>query len=253
MSASIYSRVAPWVVVASLFIFQSCSRKIVPVVTPPPHVDIQEIDFGYLHGKARLTFKDDTRERDVRANIRVRKDSVIWMTFSVAGIQGGKALLNHDSITVVSTVDREYYVYSYEELSKRFNFKIDYATIEAALLGNRIIPKTEGEQISVTPEYSTLIQQSGSISIVNQINALTKKIEKVALTESVTNNSLKIDYGNFQPIGDKLFPYNGVITVLYRTASGVVNNTISLEYSKAEVGDKELKFPFNIPKRYDRR
>lgn len=252
MLASLCSRAVRWLLLAAV-VFQSCSKKTVPVVAPPPHVDIQEIDFGYLQGKARLTFKDDKRERDVRANIRVRKDSVIWMTFSVAGIQGGKALLNKDSITVVSTVDKEYYVFSYVELSQRFNFTIDYATLEAALLGNRIVPKTEGEQLTVNEAATLLDQQSGSVAIRNEINNLTKKIEKVQLRESTTNNELKIDYSNFQPVGNKLFPYNGTISVFYKTAAGIINNTITLEYSKAEVGDKELKFPFNIPKRYDRR
>jgi hypothetical protein len=41
--------------------------------------------------------------------------------------------------------------------------------------------------------------------------------------------------------------------VFYKTAAGIVNNTITIEYNKAEVGDKELKFPFKIPQRYDRR
>ncbi|MFM7855190.1 MAG: DUF4292 domain-containing protein, partial [Flammeovirgaceae bacterium] len=109
----------PIALVASVFLF-GCGRKTLPVATPAASIDIQEIDFGYLHGKARLSYRDNTREREVKANIRIRKDSVIWMTFSVIGVQGGKALINKDSITIVSTVDKEYYVFNYEEISKRF-------------------------------------------------------------------------------------------------------------------------------------
>ena len=43
------------------------------------------------------------------------------------------------------------------------------------------------------------------------------------------------------------------IEILYKTAAGIIQNTITFEYSKAEVGDRELKFPFNIPKKYERR
>jgi hypothetical protein len=50
-----------------------------------------------------------------------------------------------------------------------------------------------------------------------------------------------------------MFPYDGTINVFYKTESGLLNTTIIFEYTKAEVGDKELKFPFNIPKKYDRR
>lgn len=234
-------------------IFTACSKKVIPVATPAASIDIQEIDFEYLHGKARLSYRDNTKEREVKANIRIRKDSVIWMTFSVIGVQGGKALINKDSITIVSTVDKEYYVFDYAELSKRFNFKIDYFVIQNAMLGNLVMPNSPENKIISDNTYNQLNQQQGSVLIKNQINKTTKKIEQVELNESATGNSLKIDYADFQPVGDKLFPYKSVIDILYKSVKGLVNNTIVIEYNKAEVGDKELRFPFKIPHRYDRR
>lgn len=241
-------------VTIALLAFQGCSKKTVPSLPPPPKtLDIEQIDFGYLHGKARLIFKDEKREREVKANIRIRKDSVIWMNFSVIGVQGGKALINKDSITIVSTVDKEYYVFDYEELSKRFNFKIDYSVIEAAMLGNPIKSNNSENVIGQEGERDMLVQKEGSVIIKNLINPIMKKIEYVELVEATTNNMLKVEYSNFQPLGDKNFPYNGVVNVFYKTAAGIINNTITIEYNKAEVGDKELKFPFKIPQRYDRR
>lgn len=237
-----------------LLLMQSCHRKAVPTLPEEPKtLDIEEIDFGYLHSKARMIFKDEKKERDVKANIRIRKDSVIWMTFSVIGVQGGKALINKDSITIVSTVDKEYYVFDYAELSKRFNFKIDYAVLEAAMLGNPIRIKKPTDEIGREGEYDRLLQKEGSVTIKSLINPIIKKIEQVELVESTTNNTLKLQYSNFQPLGEKSYPYNGVVSIFYKTAAGILNNTITFEYNKVEVGDKELKFPFNIPKRYDRR
>jgi hypothetical protein len=237
-----------------LLLIQSCHRKAVPTLPEPPKtLDIEEIDFGYLHSKARMIFKDEKKERDVKANIRIRKDSVIWMTFSVIGVQGGKALINKDSITIVSTVDKEYYVFDYVELSKRFNFKIDYAVLEAAMLGNPIRAKESTDEIGREGDFDKLIQKEGSVTIKNLINPVIKKIEQVELVEAATNNTLKLQYSNFQPLGEKSYPYNGVVSIFYKTTAGIINNTITFEYNKVEVGDKELKFPFNIPKRYDRR
>ncbi len=248
-------KILPFVfVTVALLAFQSCSKKTVPTLPPPPKtLDIEQIDFGYLHGKARLVFKDEKKEREVKAAIRIRKDSVIWMTFSVIGVQGGKALINKDSITIVSTVDKEYYVFDYEELSKRFNFKIDYSVIEAAMLGNPIKSNSAESEIGQEGDRDMMVQKEGSVTIKNLINPILKKIEYVELVEASTNNMLKVEYSNFQPLGDKNFAYNGVVNVFYKTAAGIINNTITIEYNKAEVGDKELKFPFKIPQRYDRR
>jgi hypothetical protein len=239
----------------------SCSKKVVPTVavaiTPTPvaptSVEVEEIDFGYMHGKARMVYKDDKKEREVKAHIRVRKDSVIWMTFTVIGVQGGRALINQDSITIVSTVDKEYYVFDYKELSQRFHFAVNYNVLEAAILGNLVQPKGIGDVFSQKDSTAIITQTQGAVSIKNFVSQRTKKIEKVELIEPTSGNALNIDYSDFQPLGDKTFPYNNVISVVYKTVNGIINNTIIVEFNKAEVGDKELKFPFKIPPKYDRR
>jgi hypothetical protein len=241
-----------------LLLFASCSKKVVPTIptpTLPPTIalDVQEIDFEYFHGKARVNFKDDKKEREVKANIRIRKDSVIWMTFSVIGVQGGKALINRDSITIVSTVEKEYYVFEYAELSKRFNFHVDYNIVQAAMLGNLLQAKAPGDKIINENSFNILEQDQNTVHIKNYINAASTKLERVEMTEANSSNSMTINYRNFQPINDKIFPYDGIISLFYKTAAGVLNTTIEFEYNKAEVGDKELNFPFHIPRKYARR
>lgn len=242
----------------SMIVLTGCSKKITSTVTnapaiPKPTLNVDEIDFEYLQGKARMILRDAKKEREVKANIRIRKDSVIWMTFSVIGVQGGKALINQDSITIVSNVDKEYFVFEYAELSKRYNFNINYNVIQSAMLGNLIMERKEEDEILQEPSLFILKQQSGTVNVDNFINAASMKIEKVELKESNTSNSLTLNYSNFQPIAHKLFPYNGTINLFYKTLAGLLNTTVIFEYNKAELGDKELKFPFNIPKRYARR
>ena len=235
----------------------ACSKKIVaPPVTlapPKPALEIEEIDFDYFHGKARMILREANKEREVKANIRVRKDSVIWMSFSVIGVQGGKALVNKDSITIVSNVDKEYYVFEYAELSKRYNFTINYDVIQAAMLGNLVMDRKSEDVIEQETSFFLLKQMAGTIDVVNYVNGASQKIEKVELKESNSNNSLVIKYSNFQPVENKLFPYNGTIDLFYKTLNGLLNTTVIFEYNKAEVGTRELNFPFNIPKKYVRR
>jgi hypothetical protein len=233
----------------------ACSKKTVSTVLPTPKttLNVQEIDFEYFHGKARMVLRDANKEREVKANIRVRKDSVIWMTFSVIGVQGGKALINKDSITIVSNVDKEYYVFEYSELSRRFNLDINYEIIQSAMLGNLMFPRSESDEVVEESSMYLLKQKSGNIDVVNYVNAAQQKIEKVEMKEGNSSNSLVINYSNFQPVGNKIFPYNGTINLFYKAVAGLLNTTIIFEYNKAEVGGRELKFPFNIPKRYERR
>ncbi len=247
-------RLILWLLIAPFFL-ASCSKKIFHQFggAPKESLIIEEIDFEYFHGKAHMVLKEGQKEREVKANIRVRKDSVIWMNFTVIGVQGGRVLINKDSITVISNVDKEYYVFDYAELSRRFKFEVNYQVIQSAFLGNLLVIRKDEDEVEQKSATFLLKQSSGSIEVLNYISATTMKIQKVEMKETDTHNTLTINYGNFQPVGNKAFPYNGTITLLYKSASGLLNTTIILEYNKAEVGDKELKFPFTIPKKYERR
>ena len=246
----------PWFfLVAVIVIVAGCSKKVLsPTVSEPKStLNIEQIDFENFQGRARMILRDASKERDVKAHIRIRKDSVIWMTFNVIGIQGGKALINKDSITIVSTVDKEYFVFDYNELSKRFNIEISYDIIQSAMLGNLLFPRSSDEEVNQESSMYLLKQQVGDINVVNYVNAASMKIEKVELKEGNSSNSLVINYSNFQPVGTMVFPYNGTINLFYKTVSGLLNTTIIFEYNKAEVGAKDKIPSFNIPKRYVRR
>src|SRR5687768_9714887 len=195
-----------------------CSKKTtpIPIRIASSTLAIEEIDFEYLHGKARMVLKDGNKEREVKANIRVRKDSVIWMNFSVIGLQGGRALINQDSITIISNVDKEYYVFDYKDLSKRFNFEINYKVIQSAMLGNLLMERKTEDTVEQKSATYLLSQSSGHVEVMNYISASNMKIQKVELKESDTHNSLTINYGDFQPVGNKLFPYNGTINLFYK-------------------------------------
>jgi hypothetical protein len=200
----------------------ACSKKVVSPLdtTPKPTLNIEEIDFEYFQGKARMILRDANKEREVKANIHIRKDSVIWMKFTVIGVEGGKALINKDSITIVSTVDKEYYVFDYGELSRRFNMEINYNVIQAAMLGNLIMPRSESDEIKQESSVYTLKQQAGTIDVVNFVNAASMKIEKVELKEGNSSNSLVLNYSNFQPVGNRIFPYNGTINLFTKQHPG---------------------------------
>lgn len=243
-------------VLAALLFLPSCSKKISGInwnFSDRNRMEIRELDFEYLSSRGKIQFRDDKNDINARANIRIRKDSVIWMNFSSVGIQGGRALINQDSISIINTMNKEYYVFTFSDLSERFNFEINYQMIQAALLGNLLKPREDEDEVIKKDTYFHLIQNTDSLIIENFINRRTMKLERLSLKEIATNNHLKISYGDFQLVNDMAFPYSTIISLIYTANEDLVNTSIQIEYNKAELADKELKFPFNIPKRFERK
>ena len=232
-------------------IFIGCSGKITPVLEfEGGRLEINEMDFEYFQGKTRLTFKDEDYDIDVKATIRIRKDSVIWMNISSAGITGVRCLIDHDSITVINALKKEYYTFSYPDLTQRFNFEINYESVQAAALGNLILGRKESDMATQRDTFLVLRQREGMINIDSYIHKDTHKIIKVDLNETSSNNKASISYNDFQLVNDQYFPFTGLITLFYEAQNSTMNTTLSFEYSKAEIIDKEIKFPFKIPKKY---
>lgn len=216
-------------------------------------MDVQEVDFEYFSGKAKINYKDDEVDLKAKANVRIRKDSVIWISFSAIGIQGARCLITRDSITVINLMKKEYYVFNYDSLSKQFNFHVDYDAIQAVALGNLIFERSRSDEVVKNDDYYILKQHSGSVDLHNYVNPKTMKIERVEMIERPSKNSAVIRYNDFHMIETNALPFSGIISLFYQSKAGILNTVIEFEYNKAEIEDKELKFPFNIPKRYERK
>ena len=232
-----------------------CSQKTTGILEfSGGNLDVNEVNFDYFQGKMKISFKDKKVDMKVKASIRMRKDSVIWMTFSgTGGITGGKCLINKDSITVINSLKNEYFVYEYPEMTQRFGFNVDYESIQAAALGNLIIQRQQSDKGSKEDKLSVLKQKSGSVTVNNYINQETHKIIRVDMMEVSSKNTASIHYENFQVVNDQYFPFSGLISIFYKTQNLSYNTTIQFEYNKAEILDKPIRFPFKIPKKYAQR
>jgi hypothetical protein len=79
------------------------------------------------------------------------------------------------------------------------------------------------------------------------------KLKKILMVEQPTNNSLTLDYEDFSMLNNFLFPYSSLISLQYQSPQGYYNTLVTIQHLKAEISDKELKFPFNVPNKYDRK
>ena len=61
----------------------------------------KELDVEWLSAKARITYKDVEQTRKFTANIRMRKDSIIWMNVKKINVEAYRILITTDSIYVI--------------------------------------------------------------------------------------------------------------------------------------------------------
>ena len=59
---------------------------------------IEELDFEYLQAKTKIQYEDGIQNLNANATIRIRQDSLIWISISSTGVEGIRSIIQKDSI-----------------------------------------------------------------------------------------------------------------------------------------------------------
>ncbi len=237
-------------------VFLACKRTVPVTSAPPaptksedPRINVNEIDFHYFKAKAKINYTDAAVNQTATVDLRMKHDSLIWMSISKVGIEGARVLITRDSAYVIDKINNSYEVYDFKALGKRFNFALSFEILQAAILGNLPVAKDHKDRLKVMrdKDYYLLRQRQDSVVVDNYVSIDNFKLRKALFIEPATNNSLTLNYENFALINDVLFPFNSNISLQYRSPKGIYHTMVTIQYIKADVADKELKFPFNPP------
>ncbi|MDJ1502498.1 DUF4292 domain-containing protein [Xanthocytophaga agilis] len=252
-------KIFPIVVCALMLV--ACGKRVKPVSSnttsdsagmhedEDPRINVSEIEFQFFKAKAKINYADAVANQTATVDLRIKRDSLIWMSISKLGIEGARVLITRDSAYVIDRLNNSFEVYDFKGLGKRFNFNLSFDIIQAAIFGNLPIAKNRKEKLKVMKDkdYYLLRQKEDSVIVDNYVSIENFKLKKALFIEPATNNSLSLDYENFTLINDVLFPFNSNISLQYKSPQGIYNTVVSIQYTKADVADKELKFPFNPP------
>lgn len=217
---------------------------------------VAEIDFRYLTAKSKISFKSAEQAIDnANINIRVRKDSLIWLSVSKLGIEAVRGFITRDSITIIDKIHREYTVYDFPTLSRQFNFEMNFDLLQALIVGNLPLPQRPAQKVKNERDYLLLRQSEGKVLVENYIGENDRKLKKLMVTEQPTKNTLRLDYDDFTSLNNFLFPYTSLVTLDYKSKSDgqFYQTLLRIKHNKVELVEKSPGFPFTIPANYQRR
>ena len=235
----------------------SIAATTAPVLTSiDPNATVDQVDFDYLLAKSKVSFK--SKEQDINnanVNLRIDKDSLIWLSVSGVGVEVARALITKDSVVIMDRIHREFSVYNYQELSQRFNFNLSFGLIQSLLIGNLPLPREPAQRVKNEKDYLLLRQHEGKVLVENYIGEENRKLKKLLVVEQPTKNSLTLDYEDFTVLNNFLFPYTSLVTVDYKSKNDgqPYQTVLRIRHNKVELTDKNPGFPFSIPPKYQRR
>ncbi len=221
-------------------------------VATPAGVKATNTNFQYFSGRGKMHFRAKDSEQSANFNLRIKRDSAIWLSGSLLGIEGVRALLTADSVRVVNRLQKTYFAGDYAYLSQLLNVPVTYRQMQDILLGDyqaapkgtAPVVKTEGDSQSVTYPVAPLVLEQ-------LVSSATGRLQQLKVSESAAQRSLTVAYSEFQKPTGADIPFAFTSQVIGQQGGNASTSAI-LNYQKVEIGSGHLDFPFSIPKGYTR-
>jgi hypothetical protein len=219
-------------------------------------VKVNEVSFEYLTAKSKFSFDSKNQNFDnTNVNIRMKKDSLIWLSVTGVGFEVARGLITRDSIVFMDKFHKNYFVFTYEQLSKRFNFELNFPLLQSIIVGNLPFPQQMGDTFTKEDNFFVLNQNAGRIGITNYIASDNLKLSSLKAVESGKNNTFTLQYSDFRSISEALFPFVSLVILNVKLPQDQQNSEtkITLKHSKVDLISQSPGFPFSVPSGYTRK
>lgn len=224
----------------------------------------QEFMFDHLSAKANVKLTQNNKKKPpFKANIRIKRDSLIWISISAFHVEVARLMISQDSVKVINKVDKNYFLGDYEYINRRFNVELEFDVIQSILVGNPInFEPDEKVKFAIDKEKYYLgnlkkrkarkaddkpqrIERQKEEVISLWIDQKTFKIRNFLFSDLTANRFITGKYDQFTPINDQLLPHD----LAFEFKSEKPAN-VELVYSKVSL-EGPLKFSFNISSKYE--
>lgn len=89
--------------------------------------------FNWLKGKMNISGSDIPVE--VSAHLRMKKDSIIWISASVGGFPVAKLVFTKDTLIILDNFKNRYFAGNYKKINDSLQTNISFEMLQAVLLG----------------------------------------------------------------------------------------------------------------------
>ncbi|MGC4037479.1 MAG: DUF4292 domain-containing protein [Chitinophagaceae bacterium] len=234
-----------------------------PVASSNPHEDSVQfihgayndivknhIDFKTFSAKINIDYVDaDDKNYNVNANLRMYKDSAIWVSITaIFGIEGLRVYITKDSVKIIDKQNKLYTARSVMYLQDVAKLPLTLSVLQELLIGNPVYLDSNIVSYSKYDDHVSLLSVGTLFRNLVTVATGNKQIERSKLDAVDVTRSLTCDltYSDYENRNGANFPTVRKITIAEKKKLDV-----RLEFKQYDFNG-ELTFPFSIPKNYKR-
>ncbi len=204
-----------------------------------------QVPYTWFSGSGQGRIDWDGQRMSARFNVRILRDSIIWVQLSKLGFEVGRMLITPDSAFFINRFEHTYGRYKTEEFLREYGVPVDFNMFSSVFTAGAYMP----------PKMRISNQEmDGSIQVIGDAGV---KARYWFDASAVLIRSLIIDplarewsagFSDYKKVGSgHRLPFKRSNTLIIDGRP----NVFDLEYSSLEL-DIPQSFPFSIPSHYEK-
>jgi len=223
----------------------------------------KEFVFDRLNAKLSADAEIDSNSHSFTASMRMKHDSLIWLSISKLGIEGARVLITKDTVKFINRIDQTYFIGDFSYISKLLGSELDFEIIQSLLIGNSVTFYDEDEKLKSgvdncqyflgTIRKRKLRRAEKGKELKEPLQSIfllpsTFKIDRIIFYDFNPDRSLDVHFKSFFKTSDTSQVFPQKISYSLKAQKKV---NIEINYSKIALNE-EQSFPFKIPDNYEK-
>lgn len=203
-----------------------------------------ELQFNFFYAKIKTKATLGNTKQTFTTQLRWHKNNKMWLSMSIIGIEGARALINHDSIKILDRLNQRNILKPISYLQSKAHINLTYLDIEKLFLGQPVFFNKNKLELTETPTENILKYNDERF---NTIITLDKqhKIKNIFITDKLKNQTLLSEYNSYNLLNGKQFANERYIKII----SGINTFELNMTFEDIDLG-KNLSFPFEPNAKY---
>lgn len=204
------------------------------------------LNFQTASIRTSADYADKKQSISINADIRIKKDEIIWINLKFFGIPMAKAFITPTRVSYYEKANGTYFDGNYSILTKMLGTDLDFQKVQNLLLGRPIDNLTKEDFIAEIADNLFLLKSKNKTDIEKAFSFETANylLKKQFINQTSKNRNVMVNYPAFTN-QDNMFLPTGV-SILANQQDQV---KIDVEYKKITFNEA-LSYPYSIPDGY---
>ncbi len=230
-------------------------------------VDTARPAWNRLEARLKLDLEDESGRQGATAVLRMRRDTVVWLSVRKAGVEGARVLIRPDSVFVLDRTARSYTPLAYAQLTDALGAGLPFDRLQALFAGEALLDEPLRWSSGIQGGRYVLAGERDGLEHRLELEPGTLRLAREELAQPSTGRRLAVDLSAYEAAGGARWPMRRVLT-LFGTAAlpGLPSGTgpsaeghtpperpvltLELELSRLEPDPGALSTDFAVNPRY---